>query len=65
MTDSDTEQKRKKKNHKMKYQQTERVKEWNKKRVTVRVREKMKTLEERTKGKQKFIRNMYIKEIKK
>ena len=51
----------------MKYQQTERVKERNKKRVRVRVRvrEKMKTLEERKKGKQKFIRNIYIEEIQK
>ena len=57
--------KKKKKSRKKKYQKTERVKEWNKKRVRVRVREKMKTLEERTKGKQKFIRNIYIEEIQK
>ena len=42
------------------------MKERNKKRVRVRVRvrEKMKTLEERKKEIQKFIRNMYIEEIK-
>ena len=38
---------------KRKYQQTERVKERNKKRI--RVREKMKILEERKTEKQKFI----------
>ena len=57
MTDSDTEQKRQKK----KYQQTERVNDRNKKRI--RVREKMKILEERKTEKQKIIRNMYIEEI--
>ena len=48
MTDSDTEQKikRKRKNHKKKYQQTERVNE-TKKRIRLRVGDKMKTLEER------------------
>ena len=39
------------------------MKERKKKRI--RVRDKMKTLEERKKEKQKFIRNMYIEEIKK
>ena len=55
MTDSDTEQKRKKKrkNHEKKYQQTERVNDRNKKRISVR--EKMKILEERKTEKQKFI----------
>ena len=52
--------KRKKKNHKKKYQQTERVKEINKKRI--KVRDKMKTLEER-KTEKNFIRNMYMEEI--
>ena len=31
----------------------------------IRVREKMKALEERKKEKQKFVRNMYIEEIQK
>ena len=61
MTDSDTEQKRKWKNHEKKYQQTERVNDRNKK--IIRVREKMKILEERKTEKQKIIRNMYIEEI--
>ena len=64
MTDSDTEQKRKKKNHKKKYQQTERVKEWNEKIVRVRLREKMKALEERTKGKHIYWENTKMKKSK-
>ena len=56
--------KRKKKYHKKKYQQTERVKE-RKKRIRVGVRDKMKTLEKRKKEKQQFIRNMYWEEIQK
>ena len=36
-----------------------------KKRIRVRVRDKMKTPEERKTEKLKFIRNMYIEEIKK
>ena len=54
---------RKRKYHKKKYQQTERVKKQTKKRI--RVSDKMKTLEERKKEKQQFIRNMYIEEIQK
>ena len=43
---------------------TNRLTEWKtKKRIRVRVRDKMKTLEERKKEKQKFIRNMYMEEI--
>ena len=53
--------KRKKKYHKKKYQQTERVKERNKKRISVK--EKMKILEERKTDKQKIIRNMCLEEI--
>ena len=56
--------KRKKKYHKKKYQQTERVKE-RKKRIRVGVRDKMKTLEKRKKENQQFIRNMYTEEIQK
>ena len=44
--------KRKKKNHKKKYQQTEKVIERNKKRI--RVRDKMRTLQERKKEKTKI-----------
>ena len=51
--------KRKKKYHKKKYQQTERVKERNKK--IVRVKEKMKILEKRKKEKQnKKIHQKYV-----
>ena len=46
---------------KEKKQQTERVNDRNKKRISVR--EKMKILDERKTEKQKIIRNMYIKEI--
>ena len=42
--------KRKRKNHKKKYQQTERVNERNKKRIGVR--DKMRTLQKRKKKKQ-------------
>ena len=49
------------KNHEKKKQQTERVKDRNKKRI--RVREKMKILEERKTEKQKIIRNMCLEEI--
>ena len=54
--------KRKKKYHKKKYQQTERVKE-RKKRIRVGVTDKMKILEKRKTEKQQFIRNMYTEEI--
>ena len=54
---------RKRKYHKKKYQQTERLKERNKKRVGVK--EKMKTPEERKTQKQKFVRNTYLEEIQK
>ena len=63
MTDSDTEQKRKRKNHEIRKQQTERVNERNKK--IIRVEETMKTLEEKKTEKQKFIRNMNLEEIQK
>ena len=42
-----------------------RESEGTKKRMRVRVREKIKTPEERKTEKQKFIRNMYIEEIQK
>ena len=56
MTESDTEQKRKRKYNKKKKQQTERVKERNKKRV--RVREKVNTPEERKEENKKW--NIYV-----
>ena len=58
MTDSDTDYKRKKKRkyHKKKYQQTERVKEQKR---------ELKILEERKTEKHKFIRNMWIEDIQK
>ena len=37
----------------------------NKKRIRIRVTEKMKILEERKTEKQKIVRNMYIEEIQK
>ena len=53
--------KRKRKYHKKKYQQTERVKK-QKRELEF---EKTKILEKRKTDKQKFIRNMYIEEIQK
>ena len=54
---------RKRKNHKKKYQQTERVKEKEINKKRIRIREKMKILEERKTDKQKIIRNMFMEEI--
>ena len=52
--------KRKKMNHKKKYQQTERVKE-RKKRIRVGVREEMKTLEKRKKAKRKIYQKYVLR----
>ena len=56
MTDSDTEQKEKEKESQNEIPTDGEIKGTKKR---VRVRDKMKTLEERKKGKQKFIRNIY------